>query len=291
MDACWGYGRSSGACGELVQGFLSDGTPFHVTCPINRFSEVEVALTPSEKPVFIGFSAAATKMRRACERTLNFLASCPVEVRFEHRSGLEPGKGMGSSTADIIAMARAVADAFRQSIDSEDLAMIAASIERSDGVMYEGVNAIDHVTGKRLKSFAWHPQYTILMCTPPSRFETSRADLTVERRCKPDLDSLLTLLERASHERDSRLFSDVCSQSARINQRFRPNLLFSILEPHLSTLNAEGTCVAHTGTLVGLLFTGPEAGAKAEAGAKVASALLPKKVKLEIVELESARPA
>lgn len=289
MEAYAGYGRSRGTCGELVQGFLKNGTPFHVTCPIDRYSEVQVRLTPSEKPVFTGFSAAATKMRRACEQTLEFMGSGPVEVRFEHRSDLEPGKGMGSSTADIVAMARAVADAFRRGIGSEDLATIAASIERSDGAMYEGVNAVDHVTGQCLKSFGWHPRYTILMCTPPSSFETSRADLAAERRCKPDLDDLLSLLERASKERDSRLFSEACSESARLNQHFRPNPIFSILEPHLATLGAEGACLAHTGTLVGLLFAGPEAGAKAQAAAEMASALLPKKVKREIVQLEPAQ--
>lgn len=284
MEPLVGYGRSCGTCGELLQGFLSDGTPFHVTCPIDRFSNVEVQITPSEKPLLVGFGASTSKMRQACERSLELLGSGSVKLRFKHRSDLQRGKGMASSSADIVAMARAVFDAFGQGIDSPSLARIASSIERTDGVMYDGVHATNHLTGERIRSLPWHPQYTILMCTPRSSFQTSRADLRVERQCKPDMDDLLNLLERASRERDSRLFAEICSESGRLNQRFRLNPLFSILEPHLPTLGAEGACVAHTGTLVGLLFTGPDAGAKAHAGAEIASALLPTDVKLELVQ-------
>jgi L-threonine kinase len=211
-----------------------------------------------------------------------------VEVRFKHRSALERRKGMASSTADVVGMARAVSDAFGQSIDAEDLASIAASVERSDGVMYEGVHAVNHVTGERIVSFDWYPSYAILMCTPRRIFHTSRADLAVERRSKPDLDPLLNLLQQASLNRDIGLFSDVCSESARLNQRYRPNPLFSLLEPHLAALGAEGACVAHTGTLVGLLFAGGDARIKAQAGADIASALLPEKVKLDILQLGRA---
>lgn len=291
MEARQGYGRSPGACGELVQGFLSDSTPFHVTCPIDRFSEIEVRLTPSEKPLLTGFGPSTIKMRRACERTLEMLGGGPVEVRFKHRSALERSKGMASSTADVVAMARAVSDAFGQSIVAADLASVAASIERSDGVMYEGVHAVNHVTGERIASFDWYPSYTILMCTPRAVFHTSRAELAVERRSKPDLNPLLNLMRQASDNQDSRLFSDVCTESARLNQRYRPNPLFSILEPHLATLGAEGACVAHTGTLVGLLFAGPDARLKAQAGAEIAAALLPEEVKLDIVQLVPAPPA
>jgi L-threonine kinase len=272
----------------LVQGFLSDGTPFHVTCPIDRFSEVEVRITPSEEPLLIGFGSSTSKMRRACELTLELLGCGPVEVRFKHRSALERSKGMASSTADVVAMARAVSDAFGQSIDAEDMASVAASVERSDGVMYEGVHAVNHVTGERIASFDWYPHYTILMCTPRSVFRTSRADLAVERRSKPDLGPMLNLMKQASDNRDIRLFSDICSESARLNQRYLPNPLFSVLEPHLATMGAEGVCVAHTGTLVGLLFAGPDARLKAEAGAEIASALLPDKVKLEMVQIVPA---
>ncbi len=280
-----GYGRSTGSCGELVQGFLRGGKPFHVTCPIDRFTEVEVRLLPAQARALVGFGPSTEKMRLACERTLIRLRAGPAKIAFTRRSGLEPGKGMASSTADIVAVARAIASALGKGIDSSTLAEIAASIERSDGIMYEGLNAVDHVTGERIKAFAWYPQYTILMCVPPDSFETSHADLSIERECKPSYDGLLDALDEASREQNSRTFSEVCSESARLNQRYRFNPLFALIEKHLRGLGAEGACVGHTGTVVGLLFAGTDASAKAEAAKAPLRRLLPKQVRIEKVSL------
>ncbi len=271
-----------------MQGFLRDGRPFHVTCPIDRFSEVEVCLLPAEARALVGFGPSTEKMRLACERTLIRLGSGPAKITFTRRSDLEPGKGMASSTADIVAMAGAIASALGKSIDGSTLAEIAASIERSDGIMYDGVNAVDHVTGERIKAFAWHPQYTILMCVPPDSFETSRADLAVERQCKPSYDGLLDALDEASRARNSRTFSELCSESARLNQRYRFNPLFALLEKHLQGLGAEGACVGHTGTLVGLLFAGTNAEAMAEVAKVPLRRLLPKEVRIEAVSLHTS---
>ena len=39
-----GIGEQFGTCGELVQGFLSNNEPFHVTCPINKITSVKAYL-------------------------------------------------------------------------------------------------------------------------------------------------------------------------------------------------------------------------------------------------------
>lgn len=283
-----GSGRSTGSCGELVQGFLRDGAPFHVTCPINRFSEVEVRLSPSKARALVGFGTSTEKMRLACERTLDWLGSGPAEITFTRRSCLEAAKGMASSTADIVATTRAIASALGKSIGSSTVAKIAASIERSDGIMYDGVNAVDQVTGERIKSFDWHPGYTILMCVPPDTFETSGADLAVERQRKPSYDGLLDALEEASRKRNSRTFSELCTESARLNQHYRFNPLFARLEKHLPALGAEGACVGHTGTVLGLLFAGTDAAAKAEFAREPLRRLLLNQVRIEKVRLHTS---
>ncbi len=282
-----GRGRSFGACGEFVQGFLGDGTPFHVTCPINLFSEVEVRLTHADEFEFIGFRPDTEKMRRACERILEWSGAEPLQVTFTRRSSLESGKGMASSTADIVAISRAVSDALGRDIDSTTLAKVAASIERSDGIMYCGVNAVDHVTGDRIKNFNWYPDYSILMCVPPETFDTANANLNFERRSKPHLDNLLNLLEEAARDRNSRSFSEISTESARLNQRYRFSGIFSLLEKQLVALGAEGACIAHTGTVVGLLFGGADAATKARLAVDPVARLLPHQVRLQITKLSA----
>lgn len=285
-----GRGRCAGACGELIQGFLSDGTPVHVSCPIDRYSNVEVRLTPADETRFIGFDESSEKMRLACARVLALATFGSFDVAFTHCSNLQSAKGLASSTADIVAMARAVAAALDFAIGADVLAGLAALIERSDGVMYDGVNAVDHVTGARLHRFDWHPDYAILMCIPPDRFVTSAADLAQERRSKPPVDDLLGALRDACDRKDSRLFSEACTQSAWRNQAYRLNPLLPRLSAHIATLGAQGLCVAHTGTVLGLLFAGPDAVEAAGAAAPAVRRLVSDTVALEIARLNSALP-
>lgn len=282
-----GHGRNVGACGELAQGFLDDGRPFHVTCPIDGYSEVELRLTPAARTAFVGFGEARERMRMACERLLAAWGCAPFEVALTHRSGLDVAKGMASSTADIAAAARALGDALGRPIGDAAIARLAASIERSDGVMYDGVNVVDHVTGDRIASVAWCPPLAILMCIPPTTFPTSSACIEEERRSKPDTASLLHLLERACAERDAGLFVQACTRSAELNERYRPNPLFRRIEPHLAELEAGGACVAHTGTVVGLLFSGTDARQCALAAVDRVGALFPPDVRLEVAALAS----
>lgn len=282
-----GYGRNVGACGELAQGFLDDGRPFHVTCPIDRYSEVELRLTPAARTAFVGFGDAHERMRMACERLLAAWGCAPFEVALTHRSGLDVAKGMASSTADIAAAAHALGDALGRPIDDAAIARLAGSIERSDGVMYDGLNVVDHVTGDRISKLSWCPRFAILMGIPPATYATSSACLHEERRSKPDTASLLRLLEIACAERDAGLFAQACTRSAELNERYRPNPLFHRLEPHLAELGAAGACVAHTGTVAGLLFSGTDARRRALAAVDRVGALLPPDVRLEVAELAS----
>jgi L-threonine kinase len=276
-----GQGRCAGTCGELIQGFLSDGTPLHVTCPIDRFATVDVQLTPAPVTRLTGFDEASEKMRLACARILSPVSPGAFELAFTHRSELEPGKGMASSTADIVAIARAIADARGIKARSADLARTAAAVERSDGVMYDGVNAVDHLTGRRLKRFGWSPRYRILMCIPPASFSTSSADLDLERRSKSPVDDLLASLEQSSRDRDSRLFSEACSQSALRNQNYRFNPLVERVHPHLQALGADGLCVAHTGTVVGILFAGKDAELRLRTAIPLVRQIMPEQIRLE----------
>lgn len=264
-----------------MQGFLGDGTPVHVTCPIDRFATVDVRLTLARETRLIGFDETSEKMRLACARILPRLSSDAFELAFTRHSDLDAAKGMASSTADIVAIARAVADALGVGISPADLARTAAAIERSDGVMYDGVNAVDHLSGTRLGHFGWHPNYRILMCIPPIGFSTSSADLEQERRSKPPMDDLLASMERASAERDGRLFSETCTRSALRNQNYRFNPLVTCMHPHLGSIGADGLCVAHTGTVVGLLFTGGDAERKVGRAIPIIRCVLPDHVRLE----------
>lgn len=113
MKAKWnfGVGTGVGTCGELVQGVMSDGRNFHVTYPITMSSTVTVRLRESNEWEMKGIPSGRRKLSKAIQTCAERVGHGPKEVHVEHSSDLEVGKGLGSSTADIVAAARAVAAA------------------------------------------------------------------------------------------------------------------------------------------------------------------------------------
>lgn len=68
-------------------------------------------LRPAEELSLIGLREHQRKLALAIEYTLEQLELGPMEVTIRHWSDLDIGKGMGSSTADVLAGIRAIADA------------------------------------------------------------------------------------------------------------------------------------------------------------------------------------
>ena len=190
-----------GTCGELVQGFTGSGVPFHVTCPITKTATVTVTARPA--PEFaITQIARLSKLAQSLRQTAAVLDLEPVEIRVEHWSDLEIGKGMGSSTADIVAAACALAAIAGRELSPGELAHIATSIESSDGSMYPGLVAFNQQAGEVLERFAWWPRFVIVMITPPQVFNTESADFTGKQDYGSRFDEILARLRTAASQRD-----------------------------------------------------------------------------------------
>ncbi len=258
-----GTGVAPGTCGELVQGFTSEGRPFHVTCPIEKSSTVKVDIRPSERLIIhrADGKAAQDKIRLSVQKTVELLDLEPAEVKVAHWTDLDVGKGMGSSTADVVAAARAVAAAVEKTLTPRQLAKIATSIESSDGSMYPGLVAVNHKNGDMIEQFAWWPQFIVVMIVPARMFNTESANFTGKDRHGDEFDAILSSLAEASGKQEAAAFAHAATRSAALNQRFVPNAYHALLEDRLSEFGADGINVAHTGTITGLLFSAskPEA--------------------------------
>jgi L-threonine kinase len=258
---------AAGTCGELVQGFTSQGVPFHVTCPISRTATVTVTVRPAPEFAVTQIEPGLSKLAQSLRRTSGLLELEPLEVRVEHWSDLDIGKGMGSSTADIVAAARALAAACDRALSPGQLAKLATSIESSDGSMYPGLVAFNQKTGDVLERFSWWPQFVILMITPPQSFNTESADFDGKHKIGSQFDNILSSLRTAAAERDTLAFARAATESARINQRFVPNPFHALLEDRADDLGALGVNVGHTGTVLGLLFDAADSSAMKAAAA------------------------
>lgn len=275
---------AAGTCGELVQGFTAAGVPFHVTCPIARTATVTVTVRPAAALTITQIGPGLSKVAQAIRHTARLLGLDQLEVQVEHWSDLDIGKGMGSSTADIVAAARALAAAADQTLSPAQLASIATAIESSDGSMYPGLVAFNHKTGDVLEQFSWWPQFVILMITPDQRFNTESADFSGKERFGSEFDDILDKLRKAAAQQDASAFAQAATRSASINQQFVPNPYHALIANRIDEFGALGINVGHTGTVLGLLFDARDPLAiKAAASASVQlQQLLPGAAKMDI---------
>ena len=174
-----------------------------MTCPIAKTATVTVTARPAPEFTITQIDPGLSKLAQALRRTSAVLALEPLEIRVEHWSDLDIGKGMGSSTADIVAAARALAAIAGQDLSPAQLAGIATSIESSDGSMYPGLIAFNQKTGEVVETFAWWPQFVILMITPAQVFNTESADFSGKLTFGTQFDEILASLRTAAAQRDT----------------------------------------------------------------------------------------
>lgn len=245
--------RAPGSCGELVQGTIN-GENFLITCPVNIYSEVAVvsAIQPLDKCAYV-------KVRKAITKTKEYLNIKNIDYDFHISSQLPIGKGMASSSADISAACQAVALSQGKLLTPAEIADIALAIEPTDAIFYPGILMFDHVNGQIRHNLGTPPEIDIAVFDVGGEIDTlhfnRRDDLPVLNKEKEETVKVaLNLVIDGLARSDINLIGQGTTLSALANQSilFKPNLEGII---KLSKkFNAAGVNVAHSGTVLGVLF-------------------------------------
>lgn len=252
------YVRAPGTCGEFLQGSI-DGQSFLVTCPINRYS---YALSNVIQPFSKEFcalqpkSAQARKLVQELVQQKNKNQICPpVYVR----SDILQGKGMASSSADISVTAMATALAMDYDLSLKELEQICLSVEPTDASFYQGVTQFDYIKGTISKPLGMCPPLKILVFDEGGSIDTvsfnKRADLQNKILEKESIiQESFDLFKQGLITHDIKLIGQAATLSAFGNQRilYKPNLYD--FHDVGNSYNSVGTIIAHSGTIMGLLF-------------------------------------
>lgn len=233
-----------GSCGELAQGFFG-GEPILITCPIEKFTTVEVS------DEFSGVDGLGEKSLAMLEKTLRLLGASKFQFGVRLTSELPRAKGMASSSADLAAVARAAALSLGKDLSAAKISALAASIEPTDGVFFDGIVAMNPVSGRLLKNIHVAEKFIVAVFDYGGEIVTlkfnRRSDFQI-----PRLDDSLNL--------------ELVEESARRNQQILHKRGLADITAFAKNIGAVTVNVAHSGTVIGIFFRA----ADSEVDAKIA---------------------
>ena len=261
--------RVPGVCGELVQGMLNDDY-YLVTCPIDYFSRVQVDLFSEGSPVVgppVGGPSVvgpedSPKAVAAVSATLAHLGREELSARLAISNPIPRGKGMGSSSADVVAAIAATGLALDQELSPETVGRLALMEEPTDGVMFPGIALFDHRQGRLMEELGPPPPMEIVALDFGGTVDTvefNREDRrALWQSLRPETDQALELVRQGIKEVDPKKLGRGATISAEANQQV-------LLKPQLpdvlkfaQSMHAAGVTVGHSGTIIGVLLDAKE---------------------------------
>lgn len=262
-----GSGVSIGHHGEIFQGVYvncSGNLQRGLVSLMSDAFRAEAFFYPNTSGAVSTEPGWKVKAARAAELTLDY---CKAPLSGGHlviKNNIPSAWGLGSSTSDVTAAIRAVGAAFGHALSSQVVADVAVRAEvASDPVMFSDRAVLfAQRKGVVLEDFSEHlPPLEILgFNTDPAGYDTLGAPPA--RYSWWEIEAfrpLIGLLRKAVITQDPRLVGYVATASARINQRHLPKPHFERLAVLTTEVGAVGLQVAHSGTVVGLLFDRAEA--------------------------------
>ena len=239
--------RVPGSCGELVQGCWQGG-PFLVTCPINRYTTVQVSTS------FSGCEGLGDKAKLALQAVCRRFGRDDLPWGIRLTSELPRGKGMASSSADIAAVAAAASLAFGKPLTAEEILRLAVAIEPTDGVFFEGLACLDQVQGRLLGTYRLSGRVPLTIFDTGGTVDTLAFHREAEKRVPAYGDMQLQELRRLLTMGTPAALAEAATRSAFLHQAVlpKPNLLEFLHDAR--ACGALGLNVAHSGTVVGVFW-------------------------------------
>lgn len=233
-----------------------DGAAVMVTCPIDSGSKAIVEL--SHGSGCVQGPSDAPKARQAVASTLHWLGRAELNARLHLENALPRSKGMASSTADVAAAIAATAAALGSTLTPRRQADLALAIEPSDGVMLPGIALFDHLGGRIARTLGPPPPMRVLVLEFAGEVDTEAFNAG-NRIDASNLDGgrfreALDLIAAGIMNGDPRQIGEGATLSSQLNQCVLPKPQLPDAVKLGRDAGALGVNVAHSGTVIGLLF-------------------------------------
>ena len=251
-----GTGCAHGTFGELLQGSLQqDNDHFLVTLPIQRCSRAMFTPDTSSDQITVS-PGHKLKSRELVQKLVDYFGhSFGGHLSIE--SDLPEGKGMASSSADLVATARAFESALGHDIPTEVILELLRTIEPTDGVMYPEFVTFFHRKVELVRRLGFPSRIKVVAIDEGGQVDTieynQRHRVFTDQECA-EYAELLQTLETAILGNDLALLGRVTTRSAILNQKRNPKRHLDLMIEIGKQTGALGVVVAHSGPCLGLMF-------------------------------------
>ncbi len=248
--------RAPATFGELLQGRdpLS-GHDFLVTLPITLQSVARYCGFEKSTALYV-FPADKAKSLKAARLFLQKFGIDSGGI-LQISSGVSEGKGLASSSADIVATLRALANYFDVSLGLDDMLEIIRQIEPTDGVMFDESVAFFHRRVELGAVIGKLPRMCMLAIDEGGMIDTvsyNKRHFDFSDEEKHAYGALLDDITAAIRDGDVRAIGSAATASTRLHQKRNRKETFAELERILAEVEADGIVNCHSGTLIGLCF-------------------------------------
>ena len=261
-------------CGEWVQGRLY-GDDFLVSCPIDIFTKISLSCQKKEtQDISVtasridhdGNVTYPPKAINAVKKVCSELGINSFDFKLEIECPKPEGKGFATSSADVLGSIMAVLKLFDLNIPASKFFRMGVEIEPSDSIGFSGLWKINHRINSAKKMANFDPLYLgemvrgqVMVIDLGGKVETlefNQNKYLTDLYDKNEATSLkaYNYVKEGIYNRDLSLMAKGSTLSAISHQKILPKEELECIIDNLPTLEALGVVVAHSGTLVGVIY-------------------------------------
>nr|WP_244165234.1 kinase [Streptomyces silaceus] len=255
-----GVGTAFGTFGELLQGQLpeADGD-FLVTLPVARWTMATFRPGSASGDIEV----RPHRKTKALRLARMIAASAPPGARpvrggvLTVSSVIPEGKGLASSSADLVATARAVGQALGVPMPPTRIERFLSRIEPTDGVLYPAIVAFHHRSVRLRAVLGSLPAMAVVGVDEGGSVDTVDFNRLPKPFTPADRGTYADLLGRltaAVRRQDLAEVGRIATRSALMNQRLRHKALLDPMREICREVGGLGVAVGHSGTTLGVLI-------------------------------------
>jgi uncharacterized protein involved in propanediol utilization len=244
--------------GELIQGALPGNKRFLVSNKSSQFfkSRTAVEINDSIKPQRLNY-----KSQQAIESFWSAFSNKKKvtdisKLYFKQEGNIPIGKGLSSSSADVLGVLAALTAFYKTGYTSEQLYDMAAAVEPTDPCLHTSNLLFKQDTGEITYALAPLPYQLIYF---DSDKNTQVDTIALSKRInysesqQQEFETICSSILEATIRADYESFNLCLNKSAEINEIFLPKKGFNVLQD-FAIENKVGLFVAHSGTYMGFVI-------------------------------------